>query len=188
MQVSVVPPIKEVDVCPGVKDVGFDPVIASEINDLNCSKKLSVSDRYLMFQSPPTRKGNVVNVYNDCYSGSCTCSHVLAGNELQIKPCRVASVLFDSKVSSSEDKWKLFCGLTDGFDIVDTDNIPEYDCCNYNSKLQPEYKEKMDRIISSELANGMLSEVTDIPHCVHALGAVPKPDGGMRPITDCSRP
>ena len=26
------------------------------------------------------------------------------------------------------------------------------------------------------------------PVCIHALGAVPKSDGGIRPITDCSRP
>lgn len=57
-----------------------------------------------------------------------------------------------------------------------------------NSILDPVYKGKMDAIISNELENGMLSEVSSKPHCIHALGAVPKPDGGMRPITDCSRP
>ena len=26
------------------------------------------------------------------------------------------------------------------------------------------------------------------PTCIHSMGAVPKPDGGVRPITDCSMP
>lgn len=187
-ELCVPPPLEEPDVHLGVKDVGHDPIVTSEINDLDNCGFTSVIDRYLMFSSPATPKGTVVNVYDDCYSGSCQCIHKLAGHELQIKPCRVASVMFDNDSSCSDDEWKLFVGLTDGFDIVESETIPEYDCSNYNSILLPEYKVKMDRIISSELANGMLSEVTEKPHCIHALGAVPKPDGGMRPITDCSRP
>ena len=31
-----------------------------------------------------------------------------------------------------------------------------------------------------------LSDVKTV--CIHALGAVSKPDGSIRPITDCSRP
>lgn len=54
--------------------------------------------------------------------------------------------------------------------------------------LEPGPKLAMDKIICDELAEGMISIVDFLPHCVHALGAVEKPDGGIRPITDCSRP
>lgn len=135
-----------------------------------------------MFKSPETHKGTGIDVYDYC------CSHMLAGNVLQIKPCRVASIMFTDGADYSENDFKLFCGLIDGFDIIETTDIQEYDCSNYKSILEPEYKAKMDSIISSELANGMLTEVQEKPHCIHALGAVPKPDRGMRPITDCSRP
>ena len=46
----------------------------------------------------------------------------------------------------------------------------------------------MNVIVKRELAEGMVSEVSFIPHCIHALGAVPKPGGKIRPLTDCSRP
>lgn len=46
----------------------------------------------------------------------------------------------------------------------------------------------MGKIIRAELEEGMISIVEQVPHCIHALGAVGKPDGGIRPITDCSRP
>lgn len=46
----------------------------------------------------------------------------------------------------------------------------------------------MDKIVENEIANGMLEVVKIKPKCVHALGAVGKPDGGIRPITDCSLP
>lgn len=126
-----------------------------------------------------------MNICNDCYSGSSVCSHVLSSNKLQIKPCRVVSILFVFDVTCFDEEWKLFCGLANGFN---TENIPEYDCCNYKSILEPAYKEKMDCIISFGLANGMLSEVSEKSQCVHALGAFLKPDGGMRPMIDCSRP
>ena len=33
-----------------------------------------------------------------------------------------------------------------------------------------------------------MSIVSELPSCVHALGAVQKSDGSLRPITDCKRP
>ena len=35
---------------------------------------------------------------------------------------------------------------------------------------------------------GYLKIVSDKPTCIHGMGAVQKPDGGIRPITDCSMP
>lgn len=123
------PPEEETDVRLVVKAVGPATLHSSEISDLNCCNN-SVLDRYLMFKSPRTKKGTVIDVFSDCYAGDCRCSHVLAGNVLQIKPCRVASVLFVDGYECSADEWKLLCGLTDGFDIVDNEDIPEYNCHN----------------------------------------------------------
>lgn len=169
-----------------VKDVVFNSVCENVYPD--CSGESSTLDRYLMFNSPVTPKGNVISVFDSCCRGSCECSYLLAGVPVQIKPCRLAAAIFGTECVVYDDLWKLFVGVADGFDVVDNTDIPEYDCKNYRSILVPEYKQKMDSIIKSEIANGMISEVEVKPHCIHALGAVPKPDGGMRPITDCSLP
>ena len=63
-----------------------------------------------------------------------------------------------------------------------------YECKNYKSVYEPENKAKLDGIIGKELAEGHLKIVSNKPTCVHSMGAVPKPDGGIRPITDCSMP
>ena len=46
----------------------------------------------------------------------------------------------------------------------------------------------MDNLISEEVATSMLLPVSNKPKCIHAIGCIPKEDGGIRPITDCSRP
>ena len=42
--------------------------------------------------------------------------------------------------------------------------------------------------LKRDLTEGKVSKVQDKPTCVHALGAVEKKDGGLRPITDCKHP
>ena len=46
----------------------------------------------------------------------------------------------------------------------------------------------MDVIVERELREGVISEVDYKPHCIHSLGAVPRPGGTIRSITDCGRP
>ena len=46
----------------------------------------------------------------------------------------------------------------------------------------------MDRKIRKELSEGYMEVVDKNPKCIHSLGAVAKPDGEIRPITDCSMP
>ena len=41
---------------------------------------------------------------------------------------------------------------------------------------------------SKGLAWNGLKVVKNKPDCIHSMGAVPKPDGVVRPITDCSMP
>ena len=60
--------------------------------------------------------------------------------------------------------------------------MPSY-CC-YSSISDPS-KEKMDKIGHNKLAENAIRIVDYNSHCIHALEAVPKPNGG---ITDCSQP
>ena len=94
------------------------------------------------------------------------------GEILQLKLCRFAHLVSLRTAVCKEVYEPLVSNITDGFRIVD-DNLNlldmHYECENYNSVLEPGNKTKLDSIISKELA-------------------VPKPDGGVRPITDCSMP
>lgn len=133
-----------------------------------------------------TSKGMSINIYKECIDGICKCIHVLGNSKTQLKPCRFAATIYRDRVPTDDDM-KVFDIVCHGVDIV-TGDIPEYECMNYNSILQPNNREKMDRIINDEVLCGALTIVSEKPRCVHAIGAVAKADGGVRPITDCSRP
>ena len=131
-------------------------------------------------------KGSTVNVYDACVKGNCTCVYVIGDVPCQLKPCRFAAIICCN--AGWADKYAdLLWNITDGFPVVDTE-VPSYHCENYSSILDPQSKGKMDKIIRNELAENVISIVDYSPHCIHSLGAVPKPGGGIRPITDCSRP
>ena len=66
-------------------------------------------------------------------------------------------------------------------------DIAEYEKENYYSAAVSS-KEEMDYLIKSELSQGKFTISEDKPICVHALGAIQKSSGGIRNITDCSRP
>ena len=59
---------------------------------------------------------------------------------------------------------------------------------NYKSIFEENNKANLDKIIGSEISEGYLKVVKDSPRCIHSIGAVPKADGGVRPIIDCSMP
>ena len=83
----------------------------------------------------------------------------------------------------------LLTGVAEGFRIVDNDaDIPSYDCANYTSVLSGDAFEFIDKLVCAEIVDGKCVISDDTPQCIHALGAVPKADGGFRPITDCKRP
>ena len=83
----------------------------------------------------------------------------------------------------------LHFGIKEGFYIVNPeDEIPSYFCDNYSSSLCGEANDYVKSIIREELSEGKYLVVSDKPHCIHALGAIPKNGGGYRIITDCKRP
>ena len=79
-------------------------------------------------------------------------------------------------------------GIFSGFDIVDKGAvIKPYERQNYNSVLQGNAHSFIGQLCD-ELQQSKLVIASGKPACVHAVGAVPKPDGKYRPITDCKRP
>lgn len=80
-------------------------------------------------------------------------------------------------------------GILEGFPIVDELNsIPTYDNVNYKSAYSGPAAEVIDKLITSELKSDKYIISESKPQCIHSMGAVPKSNGGYRPITDCSRP
>ena len=82
----------------------------------------------------------------------------------------------------------LLDGICHGFKLVDPGvQLDGYFCKNYDSAAI-QAKSEIDVIIRDEVESGKLSVVSTQPLCVHAMGAVVKSSGGIRPITDASRP
>ena len=111
----------------------------------------------------------------------------IGGVVSQLKPCRFASLILNPCHQWAGRYLGLLWDLTDGFPIVDGE-VQGYECENYSSITCIENKPKMDSIVRRELLEGCISRSETKPLCVHALGAVPKGDGKIRQITDCSRP
>ena len=83
----------------------------------------------------------------------------------------------------------LYYGIRDGFLIVDpTSVVPTYDCPNYITPSSGESYTFVDKLIHQELLDHKYVLADYKPNCIHSIGAVPKPDGKFRPITDCRRP
>ena len=158
-----------------------------ESNTKACETLNSPANSHYLVMSCTTPDGTVINVFDDCIDGSCYCEHYIGGVRSQLKPCRFASIVCDDLNVWSSKHRGLLDGIADGFEIVQGE-IPNYECSNYKSILEPGPKSQMNVIVQKELDEGMISEVFSKPHCIHSLGAVPKPGGKIRPITDCSRP
>ena len=128
-----------------------------------------------------------VPIFDRCLSFTCTCRYVMNGVISQLKPCRFAAAVLELDAFSEVD---LFCltGVCRGFLILDVGFDQSYFCKNYASITDPVYTKVMTDNLKRELTEGKVSKVQEQPTCVHALGAVEKKDGGLRPITDCKRP
>ena len=145
------------------------------------------SNRNDIIFSITSPQGTVVNVFDQCIKGICDCEFCIGGISSQLRPCRFASYILGRSESFKEKYLDLLWGVTDGFPIVDS-TPPSYECENYNSITAPGPYEKMTSILLRELEEGYVTKVENKPYCVHALGAVPKGESGIRNITDCSRP
>ena len=91
--------------------------------------------------------------------------------------------------SWDEDALFILDGVYNGFIVVDHEaDFAPYCCSNYNSWFKDDNYIKMSSILANELETDKLSYADATPLHTHALGAIPKPNGSVRHITDCSRP
>lgn len=131
--------------------------------------------------------GQFIHVKRSCMDGVCDCLHILDGVPAQLHPCRVAALMYKYRLLGEENMFVL-TGLCRGFHILDSDVQLAYSRSNYSSILEPNMYSQMCATINRELVRGQISLSNDPAICVHSLGAVVRPDGRLRPITDCSRP
>ena len=73
-----------------------------------------------------TPSGSGVKVFKECLLGSCNCVYYIGGNQLQLKPCRFASIISNVQCEWANDRQKLLWSVTDGFPIAEGE-IPSYD-------------------------------------------------------------
>lgn len=125
------------------------------------------------------------SVSNELCQGRC--DHELAGCEVQLNSCNFYRELYMNKTPDPMADY-LYHGVIHGFDIVDPDCDATYCCANYSSIEAPEFKGQMDAIIRQELDSTKVTLNGVVPDSVHALGAIRKSSGKLRPITDCRRP
>ena len=86
----------------------------------------------------------------------------------------------------TEEDLFIMTGICQGFHILDSNCSLQYNASNYGSVELA--KEELTSSVRQELSEGKISKVEQKPLCVHSLGAIRRPDGRVRCITDCSRP
>ena len=91
------------------------------------------------------------------------------------------------------DKDFILTGLESGFSLVDpTVDIPvdvlPAETQNHKSACDSNMAARIEAQILSEMEDGNYIPVSSKPTIVSALGAIPKRDGGVRIIQDCSQP
>ena len=129
-----------------------------------------------------------INLHSDCFTGTCMCEHFVGRCISQLKPCYFASFFVHHLSSLSEADAYVLHGIYYGFPIIDSTLVRPYFCENYGSITTGDGFEQMSERINTELLQGKISETTEAVSCVHALGAIFKANGSIRPITDCKRP
>ena len=123
-----------------------------------------------------------------CGKGICDCIHFVGSVRSQLKPCAFGSWFVSHYEAFSEADVYVLYGAYYGFPILDVNLVDSYECLNYSSITEGEGYTQMSSRIDNELKSGKISVCTSKPKCIHALGALFKADGKIRPITDCKRP
>ncbi|CAC5404287.1 unnamed protein product [Mytilus coruscus] len=110
---------------------------------------------------------------------------------IKVKPVRDLDFnVWQEELKNDFDKDFLLHGIKNGFDIVQNDlALINISAKNHPSALpsSPLY-EKAHQQILTEIENGNYEFTESTPKIISHLGVIPKPDGGVRIIHDCSRP
>ena len=89
---------------------------------------------------------------------------------------------------TDEDYEYILAGVREGFHIVDCLDFKPAEVDNYTSATHPDTRKLVEDQIRNEVTEGRYKIVAEKPIITSALGAVPKPSGGIRLIHDASRP
>ena len=97
---------------------------------------------------------------------------------------------WEEELGNDFDRQFILDGIKDGFDIIDADaNITPVSCQNHPSaKPNSPLYEKATAQVLREIQNGHYVVCEEPPDIVSPMAAIPKPDGDVRLIHDCSRP
>ena len=97
---------------------------------------------------------------------------------------------WEQELNNDPDKEFLLNGISNGFDIIDEDSdISPVLCANHPSAKpsSPLYAKASAQVLN-EIECGNYVICDSAPEVVSPMAAIPKPDGGVRLIHDCSRP
>ena len=114
--------------------------------------------------------------------------HHIQGIYSPLRPYEWANMLLSSG-QPDPDALFIMDGVYKGFKVIDPGaEIPIYQCPNYKSCFSGDNYAKMNCVLGKEYCEGKISITSNKPSQIHSLGAIPKPNGSIRHITDCSLP
>ena len=111
--------------------------------------------------------------------------------DIQVNPLPSLNLrAWENELENDQDKQFLLHGIENGFDIIDDDVcITPVSCDNHPSaKPGSELYEKASEQVKKEIEAGNYVICDSKPAIISPMAAIPKPDGGVRLIHDCSRP
>ncbi|MEW8547235.1 MAG: reverse transcriptase domain-containing protein [Candidatus Thiodiazotropha sp.] len=97
---------------------------------------------------------------------------------------------WEVELENDPDKDFILEGIKYGFDIIDNDaNVSKAECTNHSSAKpgSPLY-DKATEQVKKEIEAGHYVVCDDKPDIISPMATIPKPDGDVRLIHDCSRP
>ena len=145
-----------------------------------------------MSQDKVIQSGDLCNLFSSLQNTSSVndpdIPHIVQGVCSQLNPYYWNKMLFPSESSGDPDALFLMDGVLHGFKLVDSEGmVGPYYTENYRSTIVAS-RDEMDELMATELRQGQMSIVADKPRCIHAMGAIKKPSGKIRNMTDCSKP
>ena len=97
---------------------------------------------------------------------------------------------WEEELQGDPDRNFIINGLVNGFDIIDPGTVPSRAHCPNHPSAKPgsPLYEKACEQIQKEIDMGHYEILSEPPTIISPIGVIPKPDGGIRLIHDCSRP
>ncbi|CAC5365146.1 unnamed protein product [Mytilus coruscus] len=149
------------------------------------------------FQQPNYNNVNMSNSSKSWGKGTSKptgyASYTNAGKEIcrRVKSLRDLNLkVWQLELENDFDKSFLLNGIENGFDIISKFEIPSFVELKNHPSANPKNPlyDKAHAQILIEIENGNYLFAQSTPKIISPLGIIPKPDGGVRIIHDCSRP